>query len=169
MAHGDHGASGPVATNPVELEVLHREPRAGEDSVTHAGPCALRYSTTMPSRPLLLLGLLLVGCQCHDRTIDDPPPLPDIEGMCRTYCERVMECLWTPESPVSFSTVEQCEHNCRVDVNWDNCPDVQTDMLECINGYECPKFAEFGRGCHDDDPATGHCCEEIAAQSGPCY
>jgi len=123
----------------------------------------------MSPRPLLLLGLLLVGCQCHDRAIDDPPPPPDIEGLCRTYCERVVECLLPLGIPASFSTVEGCQHYCRTSTLWDICPDIQVDMFECINGYECPKFAEFGRGCHDDDPATGQCCEEIAVQSGPCY
>jgi len=122
----------------------------------------------MLPRLIPLLGFLFAGCSCNERILENEPPPIDIEGMCHTYCERVMECLWTPDIGASFSTVEECEHNCRTDRAWGRCPDEQTDHLECLNSYECPEFADFGRGCHDDDPATGQCCEEIHAYSRAC-
>jgi len=139
----------------------------------HFAHFAHLLSGNLVAAPMLLwliplLGLLVAGCSCNERPIPDEPPPIDIEGMCHTYCERVMECLWTPDLGVAFSTVEGCEDTCRSDMTWDRCPQERTDVLECVNSYACPEFAAFGRGCHDDDPATGQCCEEIHAFSGAC-
>jgi len=123
----------------------------------------------MSPRLVTLFAILVAGCSCNERTLEDQAPPLDIEGICSTYCERVMECLWTPDITTSFSTVEGCEDICRTDFTWDRCPVEQTDYFECVNSYECPQFAAFGRGCHDDDPATGQCCDEITAYSRVCF
>ena len=111
---------------------------------------------------VLVLGLAgwLVGCSCSDQSLAEEEEPPDIEGLCQVYCERVMECRWTPDSAATFSTVEGCAENCRNDVLWDRCPDRNEALLRCETAYECPEFANFG--CRDDQ---GQCCAEIRAAS----
>jgi hypothetical protein len=110
----------------------------------------------------LALGLAvwLAGCSCADRAVEEEEPPPDIDGLCRVYCSRVMECLWTPEIGATFSTEAECFRNCQDDVVWGLCPAINEALFECLTRYECPEFAEFGHDCPE-----GQCCAELDAVS----
>lgn len=67
---------------------------------------------------------------------------PDIEGLCRAHCARVMECVWTPDIGATFDTEEGCRHNCAADVLWDECPREIEAQRICTTQYDCPEFAD---------------------------
>ncbi len=119
-------------------------------------------------RPLphaLAFGLgVLAGCTCTDRTLEEQESPPDIDGLCQAHCERVMECVWTPDSSVSFNTVEGCFDNCRESPAWNtpDCAKRREALLTCITQYECPEFASYGCAT-----PQGHCCTETMQQSCP--
>jgi hypothetical protein len=104
----------------------------------------------------LIAGLVmgLVTGACADRPLEEEEEPPDIEGLCQTYCSRYMECVWTPES--SFSTEDECAHNCRESVDWERtCAEFKEELLTCFTRYECPDFARNWGG------SEGLCREEI--------
>jgi hypothetical protein len=106
------------------------------------------------------LAIGLLAPSCSDRPVGDPDDPPDIEGLCKEYCTRVMECVWNPDSSVAFNTVEGCRHNCETDIVWNKCPSELDVMYACFTQFDCPEFAEIWTE-HPDGP----CGAEITAFS----
>jgi len=117
--------------------------------------------------PTLALGVaLLAACSCSERILEERDSGPDIDGLCQVYCERTIECRWAPDR-FDFDTVEGCVDNCRETPEWEmpRCAQTLEAMLTCTAQYECPTFADYGRGCYDDTTPDGLCCPEISANS----
>ena len=112
----------------------------------------------------ILAGLAIggVAAACSDRPLADEEPPPDIEGLCRAHCARVMECVWTPDIGATFDTEEGCRHNCAADVLWDECPRELEAQRICTTQYDCPEFADprfVIDGCREEGDAV-HGCNE---------
>jgi hypothetical protein len=114
----------------------------------------------------LITGLvvgLVVGA-CSDRRVEEEEPLPDIEGLCKEYCARVMECRWYPGATADFSTEEGCRRSCEGGITWEACPRENEALYACHNQYDCPEFADVGNaqdnGAHRPE---GLCVEEMIA------
>jgi hypothetical protein len=107
----------------------------------------------------LMLAFGLAGSSCSDRPVEDEEPPPDIVGLCKAHCVRVMECRWYPDS-ATFDTEEGCRHNCEADVMWDKCPRETEAMHACSTQYDCPEFAVVGSEYPD-----GPCVAEVSAMA----
>jgi hypothetical protein len=119
-----------------------------------------RHGATNRLRYGLIAGLAfgLVGGSCSDRPVADEEPPPDIVGLCKAHCVRVMECVWHPGSSAEFSTEDGCRHNCETtDVWWNGCSREAEAMLACTTKYDCPEFAVVGTEYPDGD-----CVAEIS-------
>ena len=110
----------------------------------------------------IALLVLLAGCSCNDRTLDEEPPLPDIEGLCQTFCERTFECGEVGGG--SIQTVEGCIESCIDRPEWDEpaCVEPREALYECLNQYECPEFTNTVI-CNDDTQPDSRCCPESVA------
>ncbi|MCX4245620.1 hypothetical protein [Paraliomyxa miuraensis] len=120
-------------------------------------------------RPVLAMTLVLISfaaCSCSERPVGDDGPEPDIEGLCRTFCERAFECGIT--GPVR--TVEQCVAGCMGVREWDDpaCVGPYEDLYVCMNQFECPEFTNL-TFCDDETMPDHQCCPEIRARDRACY
>ncbi|MCA9653330.1 MAG: hypothetical protein H6712_02960 [Myxococcales bacterium] len=117
----------------------------------------------MPRLPPLLLALVLAGLGCNDRTVGDEPPMPDIEGLCQTYCERVFQCGDVGSGPIQ--TVEACVESCMTVREWDiaSCVEPYEAYFTCVNQYECPEFTNSVI-CNDENQPDTQCCPESEAR-----
>ncbi len=104
----------------------------------------------------LLASLVIVLAGCSARSVEEEDP-PDIEGLCRDYCERIIECDLSPNA--EFDTVEGCIHNCSVDAGWGpGCTEISVELFECHNQFECPDFTyERAAQCEPEILAHSNC------------
>ena len=107
------------------------------------------------SFPVLVV-MLLVRLSCSARSVDDEPQ-PDIEGLCRGHCERVLECGLSENA--EFDDMDGCMDACRGIERWEpSCTDVTAAMFECQIQFDCPEYGEArAEQCEPELLAFGNC------------
>lgn len=104
----------------------------------------------------IVFALLAGALGCSDRAVEEDEP-PDVEGLSRAYCERLMGCVLTPEDDVGFDTVDECTSVLMNNRRWEPaCEDVMEDMMICYTSYDCPEFRTIFTEVED-----GPCRSEI--------
>ena len=115
---------------------------------------------TMKARSHALAALLVVGlAACSARSVEEEEE-PDIEGLCRGHCERVLECALSPSA--DFDDMDGCMQACTTNERWaPECAETMVAMYECQHQFECPGY-QLARAeqCEPENLAYSNCWPE---------